>query len=457
MNIFPNLTFCSIRVADSFMKFWKKSAIACLALMIGSSAFADKVFTIEINSGTTARIPIAIVPFSVVGELPGEQQPADIIESDLGLSGRFELIPRTAFPSKLPDDLDSIRFKHWRLIKSEAVVVGQVINLGDQYIVRFQLVDVFREAQLVGSEFNVNARQIRKVSHQISDMIYETLTGKKGAFDTRVAFVTVHQTDSEPRYHLQVADSDGWNARTVLESRQPVLSPAWSPDGRRLAYVSFEGGHSMIFVQDIRSGQREQLATYKGLNSAPAWSPDGRMLALTLSKDGNSEIYIYDFASKNLRRLTRNLAIDTEPAWSPDGNSIIFTSGRSGGPQIFQMPVSGDEATRLTYDGNYNANASWSPDGKSIVMITNQGNGYRVGIYSTETRTVQELTDSGFDESPSFAPNGDMIIYATKQKSGKSVLATVSADVNGQVPRILKHPGGTSVQEPAWSPFTRKL
>ena len=439
------------------MKFWKKSAIACLALMIGSSAFADKVFTIEINSGTTARIPIAIVPFSVVDELPDEQQPADIIESDLGLSGQFELIPRTSFLSE-PDDLDSVRFKDWRLIKSEAVVVGQVIHLGDQYIVRFRLVDVFREAQLVGSEFSVNAGQIRKVSHQISDMIYEKLTGKKGAFDTRVAFVTVQETDSARQYHLQVADSDGWNARTVLESRQPVLSPAWSPDGSRLAYVSFEGGRSVIFIQDLRTGEREQLATYKGLNSAPAWSPDGRMLALTLSKDGNSEIYIYDFSERSLRRLTRNLAIDTEPAWSPDGNSIIFTSGRSGGPQIFQMPVRGDEeATRLTYHGNYNANASYSPDGKSIVMITNQGNGYRVGIYSTETREVQELTDSSFDESPSFAPNGDMIIYATKQKSGKSVLATVSADVNGQVQRILKHPGGTSVQEPAWSPFTRKL
>ncbi len=442
------------------MKSLKTLLISCFVftwVMIGYSMPAAAVFTIEITSGTTARIPIAIVPFSVVGEFPGEQQPAEIIESDLGLSGRFELVPRASFLSE-PHDLESIRFKDWRLVKSEAIVVGKVIHLGnDQYEVRFRLVDVFREAQLVGRKFNVGARHMRKLSHQISDIIYETLTGKTGAFDTRVAFVTVQETDSDRRYHLQVADSDGWNARTVLESRDPVLSPSWSPDGSRLAYVSFEGGNSMVFVQDLLTGKRDRLATYKGLNSAPSWSPDGGMLALTLSKDGNSEIYIYDFAEENLRRLTRNVAIDTEPAWSPDGNSIIFTSGRSVGPQIYQMPVTGGEATRLTFQGNYNANASYSPDGKSIVLVTNQGNGYRVGIYSTETRIIRELTDSDSDESPSFAPNGDMIIYATKQKNGKSVLATVSADANGQVQRILKHQGGSSVQEPAWSPFTRKL
>ncbi len=441
------------------MKFLKKSVIACFAwMMIGFSTPAAAVFTIEITSGTTASIPIAIVPFSVVGELPGKQQPADIIESDLGSSGRFELIPRAGFLS-MPDDYDSIRFKDWRLIKSEAVVVGQVIHLaGDQYEVRFRLVDVFREAQLVGHKFLVKASQIRRLSHQISDMIYEELTGKAGAFDTRIAFVAVQGAGDDRRYYLQVADSDGWNAKTILESKHPVLSPSWSPDGGRLAYVSFEGGRSVIFVQDLDSrGKRAPLKTFKGLNSAPAWSPDGGMLALTLSKDGDSEIYIYDVDSENLRRLTRNLAIDTEPAWSPDGKSIIFTSGRSGGAQIYQAPVTGGEATRLTFDGHYNANASWSPDGKSIVMITNQGNGYRVGIYSAQTRTVRELTDSSADESPSFAPNGDMIIYATRQKNGKSVLATVSVDANSQVQRILKHQDGLAVQEPAWSPFTRKL
>ena len=439
------------------MKSLKKSVISCFALvMIGFSMPSAAVFTIEITSGTTARIPIAIVPFSLVGGNSGEQQPADIIESDLGLSGQFELIPRTSFLS-MPDDLESISFKDWRLIKSEAMVVGEVIHLeNDQYEVRFRLVDVFREAQLVGHRFMVKARQMRKLCHQISDIIYQTLTGKTGAFDTRIAFVAVQGTDDDRQYYLQVADSDGWNAKTILESKHPILSPSWSPDGGRLAYVSFEDRHSVIFVQNLRTGKRNRVAKFKGLNSAPAWSPDGSMLALTLSKDGNSEIYIYDFAEGNLRRLTRNPAIDTEPSWSPDGNSIIFTSGRGVGPQIYQMPATGGQAGRLTFQGNYNTNASYSPDGKSIVMITNQGNGYRVGIYSTETRTIQELTDSRADESPSFAPNGDMIIYATKQ-NGKNVLATVSADANDQVQRILKHQGGSSVQEPAWSPFTRKL
>ncbi len=441
------------------MKFWKKSVISRFAfalVIIGFSMPADAVFTIEITSGTTARIPIAIVPFSVVGQFPGEQQPADIIESDLESSGRFELIPRTSF-LRYPDDLDSISFKDWRLIKSEAIVVGKVIHLGDdQYEVRFRLIDVFREDQLVGHKFKVNARQMRKLCHQISDIIYEALTGKIGAFDTRVAFVAVQGAGDDRQYYLKVADSDGWNAKTILESKHPVLSPSWSPDGGRLAYVSFEDRHSVIFVQDLRTGKRERIATFKGLNSAPAWSPDGGMLALTLSKDGNSEIYVYDFSAGNLRRLTRHTAIDTEPAWSPDGSSIIFTSGRAGGPQIYQMPATGGSPRRLTFQGNYNANASYSPDGKSIVMITNQGNGYRVGIYSVETRMIQELTDSRADESPSFAPNGDMIIYATQQ-NGKNVLATVSADADSQVQRILKHQGGSSVQEPAWSPFTRKL
>ena len=460
MNIFPNSTLDSIRTVDGFMEFFKKFVISCFAwVMIGFATPSAAVFTIEITSGATTRIPIAIVPFSVVGEAPGEQQPADIIESDLAASGRFELIPRADFLSA-PDDLESIEFKDWRLIESEAIVVGKVIHLGDdqgndRYDVQFRLVDVFRQKQLVGHRFTVDARQMRRLCHQISDIVYQTLTGGTGAFDTRVAFVAVQGTGNDRQYYLQVADSDGWNAKTILESKDPVLSPTWSPDGSHLAYVSFEDGYSRVFVQDVITGKRSPVETSGNPSSAPAWSPDGGMLALRLVKDGNSDIYIYDLDEKKLRRLTRSLAIDTEPAWSPDEDWIIFTSGRSGNPQIYRMPVAGDrEAKRLTRQGRYNANASYSPDGKSIVMITNQGNGDKVGIYSTETRTIQELTDSSFDESPSFAPNGDMIIYATKQND-KSVLATVPADANSQAQRILKRQGGSSLQEPAWSPFTR--
>ena len=411
------------------------------------------VLTIEVNKGTTAAIPIAIVPFAMDGVRPNDQQLADVIEADLSFSGRFETIPRSQHLSR-PYDLKSIKYKDWTLINSESIVVGRVINIGNnQYEVRFRLIDVINEQQLIGQKFIVPADKIRKVAHQISDVIYQKLTGKIGAFDTKIAYVTVQGVEPHRQYFLQVADSDGYDPKTILESSQPILSPAWSTDGNRLAYVSFEKRRSMIYIQDIWSGRRTRIAEYEGINSAPAWSPDGRSIALTLSKDGNPEIYIFDVASSNLRKLTRHPAIDTEPAWSPDGGSIIFTSGRAGGPQIYKIPVAGGVAQRLTFQGDYNAGASYAPDGQSITLITNQGNGYKVGIYSVKDRIVRELTRSRNDESPSFAPNGDMIMYAT-EKSGRNVLATVSSD--GQVQQTLKFQGG-AVREPAWSPFNRKL
>jgi TolB protein len=411
------------------------------------------VLTIEVNQGTAAGIPIAIVPFSMDGVNQGETQLADVIESDLSVSGRFETIPRSSQLSR-PHDLKSVQYKDWRLIKAEAMVVGKVINIGNnQYEVRFRLIDVFREQQLVGQKFIVPATKMRKVAHQISDIIYQKLTGKVGAFDTRIAYVTVQGAEPNRQYFLRVADSDGFGPRTVLESTQPILSPAWSANGNKIAYVSFEKRRSMIYVQDVWTGKRSRVAEFEGINSAPAWSPDGRKIALTLSKDGNPEIYIFDVGTSELRRLTRHTAIDTEPAWSPDGGSIIFTSGRSGGPQIYKISVAGGQAQRMTFQGVYNAGASYAPDGKTIVLITNQGNGYKVGIYSLDDRIVRELTSTTNDESPSFAPNGEMIMYAT-QKAGRNVLATVSAD--GQVQQTLKFQGG-SVREPAWSPFNRKL
>ncbi len=424
----------------------------CLVMLLHSST-GYAVLTIEINKGEVSGMPIAIVPFAMEGVSPDEQQPADIIEADLGFSGRFETIPRSSFLSA-PHDLASVRFKDWRLIKSEALVVGKVINIGNaQYEIRFRLIDVFREKQLAGQKFVVSANKIRKVAHQISDIIYQELTGTMGAFDTRIAYVTVQGAEPDRQFLLRIADSDGWGAKTILESSQPILSPSWSPDGRRLAYVSFEKKRSVIFVQNLSTGQRNLLAEFQGLNSAPSWSPDGRKLALTLSKDGNPEIYIYDMASANLRRLTRHTAIDTEPSWSPDGGYIVFTSGRSGGPQIYRIAIAGGSPQRLTFSGEYNAGASFSPDGRSLVLITNQGNGYKVGIYSIQDRTIRELTTTWQDESPSFSPNGEVVMYATQQ-SGRNVLATVSVD--GQVQQTLKFQGG-SVREPAWAPFNRAL
>ena len=454
MNLLMNLIFCLIQMITRVMLTFKASIIASVSMMFLSFSFPSSAqITIEINDGTAAGIPIAIVPFSMEGVSPEEQKPADVIQSDLALSGRFETIPRSSFLST-PHDLQSVQFKDWRLIKAEALVVGKVINVGnDQYEVRFRLIDVFKGTQLVGQKFIIKTKQVRKLSHQISDIIYQKLTGKVGAFDTKIAYVTVQGVDPNRQFFLQVADSDGWNPQVVLESSQPILSPAWGPTGNRLAYVSFEDRRSMIFVQNVRTGERTRIAEFPGINSAPSWSPDGRKLAFTLSKDGNPEIYVYDLGTKQLRRMTRHTAIDTEPSWSPDGGSLIFTSGRSGGPQIYQVSVAGGPAQRLTFQGNYNAGASYSPDGRSIVMITNQGSGYKVGLYSIQDRDVLALTDSRNDESPSFAPNGDMVMYAT-QKGGRNVLATVSVD--GQIQQTLKFQGG-SVREPAWSPFNRKL
>ena len=425
-------------------------AIALLSQFIVGTAHA--VLTIEVNKGGVSGIPISIVPFGVTGS-PDLTQPADVIQGDLGLSGRFEIIPRSSFISN-PHDLESVSFKDWRLLKSEALVVGKVIELGnDQYEVRFRLIDVFREAQLAAQKFIVPASKLRKVGHQISDTIYQLLTGRPGAFDTKIAYVEVKGQSPNSQYLLQVADSDGYNTTTITTSPEPLLSPAWSPDGSRLAYVSFENKRSMVFMQNVWTGERTRIAEYQGINSAPAWSPDATKLALTLSKDGNPEIYVYDLATAGLTRLTQHTAIDTEPAWSPDGKHIVFTSGRSGAPQIYQIPSTGGAPKRITFNGNYNAGPAYSPDGRSIVLITNQGNGYKVGLYSDHNRQVQELTRSTQDESPTFSPNGDMIMYATK-KGGQNVLAAVSTD--GKIQKTLKFQRG-SVREPAWSPFNRKL
>ena len=433
---------------------WKNAfgwALAVVFLGLSTSALA--VLTIEVTKGVKAGIPIAIVPFELVGFDASADLPANVIEANLSRSGKFELVPQGDFLS-LPRDLRSVKYKDWRLIKTEALVIGRVVDIGNgNYEVRFRLLDVFREHQLAGQKFIVPASKLRKVAHQISDIIYQRLIGKPGAFDTRIAYVTVTGASPDERFFLQIADSDGHTPQTVLESSRPIISPAWSPDGDQLAYVSFEKKRSMVYIQHLWSGKRKRIAEYPGINGAPAWSPDGRRLALTLSKDGNPEIYIYNLATEKLRRLTRHTAIDTEPAWSPDGSSIVFTSGRSGSPQIYRIAAAGGIAERITHSGRYNANASYSSDGKFIVFITNQGNGYRVGVYSARDRSVIELTRTNQDESPTFAPNDEIIMYAT-QFGERSVLAAVSPD--GQIQQVVRFQNG-SVREPAWSPFNRKL
>ena len=416
---------------------------------------ARAVLTIEITRGVDTGTPIAIVPFSWEGPIKPAQNVSDVVEADLARSGRFAVLPRKDFISTPHEDKDVV-FKDWRILKAEALTIGSVrLAAPGKFQVQFRLYDVFKQTQIAGFRYNVSADLLRSVAHQISDIIYEKITGEPGAFSTRIAYVTREEPPRglPPVYKLQVADSDGFNAQTVVRSAEPLMSPAWSPDGNRLAYVSFEDKRSKVYVQNLTDGRRELLAEFTGINSAPAWSPDGTRLALTLSRDGNAEIYVMLLNSRALKRLTFDPAIDTEPSWSPDGRDIIFTSDRAGSPQIYRMNASGGSAERLTFDGDYNARASFAADGKSITFVSRGQGGYRIAVMRLDNKTQQVLTDTSLDESPSFAPNGRMIIYATEVR-GRGVLASASAD--GRVRQLFKFEEG-DIREPAWSPYNREL
>ncbi|MDH3689990.1 MAG: Tol-Pal system beta propeller repeat protein TolB [Gammaproteobacteria bacterium] len=418
-----------------------------------SAVAQNEPLQIDITQGVERGYPVAVVPFETSGVEPPHSV-SDIVEADLGRSGRFEPLPQEDFLNQ-PHDHTEVNYKDWRLIQAEWLVVGRVQDVGgDRYKVQFQLFDVFKSSQVAGFFYTVSGRQLRKLAHQISDLIYEKVTGQKGAFDTRIAYVTVsRQEDGSARHLLRVADSDGYGPKTILQSKESIMSPAWSPDSTHLAYVSFENGRSMVYIQRLSDGTRNRVAEFQGINSAPAWSPEGRRLAMALSRDGNPEIYVLDVSNRQLERLTRHLGIDTEPAWSPDGRQIVFTSDRSGKPQIYRMNADGTGVQRVTFEGTYNARASYAADGQRLTLVTNQGSGFRIGVYNMNSGATRILTDSSLDESPSFAPNGQMILYATKA-GGKGVLAAVSAD--GRVKQVLKFLQG-DVREPAWSPFNRKL
>ena len=415
---------------------------------------APALLTIEITQGADGGIPIAVVPFGWEAKnktaLPHDV--AAVVDADLARSGRFLTLPKKDFLATPVRDSD-VTFKDWRLLKAEALVIGSITPAAAGRVeVQFRLYDVFREKQLAGYSYTVSPGALRGLAHQIADVIHEKLTGEPGAFNTRIAYVTREGARSGAAvYKLQVADSDGYSPQTVVQTTEPLLSPAWSPDGRRLAYVSFEDKRSKVYLQNIADGRRELIAEHRGINSAPAFSPDGKRLALTLSREGNPEIYLFDLATRSLRRLTSHPAIDTEPAWSPDGRYLIFTSDRAGKPQIYRMSADGGDAERLTFEGDYNARASYSPDGKMLTLVSRQEGLYHIATLRLDTRALQVLTDTALDESPSFAPNGRLIIYATEVR-GRGLLASVSAD--GRVRQLSRFAGG-EVREPVWSPYNR--
>jgi len=427
-----------------------------LLLFCGSAMAAQglssEVPTIDIRNGTASAIPVVVVPFGFEGTMPPETDVAGVVSGDLNRCGQFKALDKKDIIES-PTRGKDIKFQTWNQLKQAYIVVGREIeNPGGDVRVEFELYDVAKQQQMLGLAITSQKTGLRDVGHQVADLVYEKITGVRGAFWTRIAYITSTGVGSNINYALMVADSDGVNPQTVVRSREPLLSPAWSPDGRKLAYVSFERGNSSIYIQEIATGAREVVSSAKGINGAPSFSPDGSKLALTLSYGGSPDIYVMNLATREKVQLTKHFAIDTEPTWMPDGQSIIFTSDRSGKPQLYQVSANGGEATRVTFAGEYNARATISYDGKHIAMAQGAGNVYRIAVLDRATGESKAVSVGNLDESPSYAPNGSMILYAATE-GPRGVLYAVSAD--GRVRQRLILADG-DVREPAWSPFRQR-
>ena len=420
-----------------------------VASLTCSTAMAK--LTIEITGGVEGAQPIAVVPF---GDLDGARPSVDIasvIAADLARSGRFKPMSRREM-LVTPHRQEDIDFREWQLLSMNNLVVGEVApNPVGGYMVRYQLFDVFSGKKLLSNSVPSTEKGLRHAAHRIADAVYEELTGEPGVFATRIAYVTSSGRGPTSRVTLRVSDADGFNPQTIVDSADPIMSPAWSPDGRQLAYVSFENRKSSIYLQDLASGRRERIASYDGINGSPAFSPDGRRLAMTLSKGGNPDVYVLDLATRQLTQLTDHYAIDTEPAFAPDGSHLVFTSDRGGKPQIYRVSAAGGPAERVTFEGDYNAAASYAPDGRSLVMVTREGGNFRIVLTDARGGSRRYLSNGSLDESPGFAPNGSMVIYAT-QNNGRGVLAV--KPIGGGASQRLSQDSG-EVREPAWSPLLR--
>jgi TolB protein len=422
--------------------------VAALASLAAFCAHAQ--LSIEITGAGANRIPIAIAPFAGETALPvpapgGTVSVTAIVRADLERSGLFRTLELPPLVPQ-PTESSSVNFAEWKARLADALVLGSIAARPDgRFEVRFRLYDVVKQAAIGGVAYTVSKEQLRATAHRIADTIYEKLTGEKGVFSTRIAYVVKRGA----RFELQVADADGANEQAMLVSNEPIISPKWSPDGKRIAYVSFQNKKPIVYVQNVEVPKQNVVANFKGSNSAPAWSPDGRTLAVSLSRDGNSQLFLINPDGSNLRRLTSSGGIDTEPCFSPDGQWIYFTSDRGGSPQIYRISASGGEAQRVTFEGSYNVTPRVSPDGKSLAFIMRNGGKFQAALLDLATRQVQVLTDSDLDESPSFAPNGRQILLATVI-GGRGVLSAVSAD--GRVKQRLTLSAG-DVREPAWGPF----
>lgn len=420
----------------------RQSLAALAAALPTASAIAQ--LRVEIAGVGGTRMPVAIVDFRDDGKA-SSQPIAAIVRADLERSGQFRSVDAPAGLSETSSPV----WSDWRARQADALAAGSVNRLADGRLdIRFKLWDVVKGAELVGEAHAVHPDDARLAAHRIADAIYLKLTGERGVFATRMAYVT----KAGSRYSLVVADADGEGAKVALTSPEPIISPAWAPNGRELAYVSFESRKATVRIQDVQTGTRRVLADFRGTNSAPAWSPDGSQLALSLSREGGTQLFVINRDGSGLKRLTQSGAIDTEACYSPDGSKIYFVSDRGGGPQIYRMPASGGSAERVTFNGNYNISPAISPDGRTMAYVTRvNGGAFRLSVMDLGGGQVQQISETNDDESPAFSPNGKLIVYATRA-GGKEVLMTTTLDGKIKTPLLVTL---VDVREPTWGPFTR--
>ena len=429
---------------QSFWKFFFLIWLVC----ISNASHALEV--IEILGGKASQIPVAVIPFKDNNAQKSMQLMHEVITNDLNRSGLFSSIDISGV-SDYPIDEREVNFSNWAALQSQFIVVGKVDAIGrsnSQMQVKWSLIDIFKEKTVLSVAIKGQPSQYRVIAHRIADTIYEKLTGSKGVFDTNIAFV---KKLGKEKYSLFIADYDGHNPRAIVNSRYSIISPRWSPNGKKIAYVSFEKKKPVIYVQDIETGKRTLLANFRGNNSAPAWSPDSKKLAIVLTYSANSQIYTIDADGKNIKQLMRTRSINTEPAWSPNGKEIYFSSDRAGSAQIYKVDVDTNEVVRVTFEGNNNVSPSLSPDGKLLLFLNQDNGSYRVAIQNLLSNQMLKLTNGPDDESPIFSPNGHMVLFTYKDYGKVSKIGTVSINGLKMTPIDV---GSETILESTWGPLS---